>query len=452
MAPLEKSQPDAFPRPRPATAPSAARRTQRERARQANAVGRRLRSELKALLATCPGSRQTSASLAQWLSVSRPVCHRLFAAVQVEGDGLEVLAALPGVDALRQIARAAEARGVSRRIIAATLGAIDHYHDLVGLAGGSQAKLLAQLERLRQDLSARSASAAAALLERRGLHDAAARVMGIKCQTHMVVYVLLPGRFGPAAHEHQPGASAPDMLAALNVQAWLGVRARAGHFPLVATRTSDLPTNQSHPTTLELSNAEGFTPGAILGEFSTLPLPAIHSSRIGRHLHQQIDMTMPRALRSREARDVVMGNRFYVSPPTPRTPQEHTELADSTELTQQVSVMPRIPATNLILDVLVHKELAPIKLDCRGVYYPGHEGLVVDDADKRWADRLGDGPRSSPIATGAAPAGIDLDYGRVLSTLAEHAGVAASELVTFRMEMEYPLQGWQHLAELVLQR
>lgn len=398
--------------------------------RRAEAAGRRLRAELKQLVAACPASARTSAGLGRWLGVSRPVCHRLLAGIACDGDGLGVLAEMPGHEAIELVIRAAEAKGLKRAAVTSALIAADEYGEVIGLAGGSRHKLVARLDRLREDLALRGVLTGKGLGARRAMHDAAAELLGISCEACFSMYILLPGAAGIE----------PVKLEALHAMGWLGVRARAAHFPLVASRATDLEAEELRPTTLEYSRADGFTPGAILGAFSSMPFPKVNSVMIGNKLVQQVDFAGARQMRAREGKDVVIGNRFLVSPPTPRDDVR----------THQVSVLPRIPTARLAMDVLVHRDLGAKELRAHGVYYVGTEGIVIGDPERRWADRLDHQPSISRINVDAAPEGINLRYVELLAAMLSHAGVRREEFDLFRMQIDYPLHGWQHLAELLL--
>jgi len=395
--------------------------------------GRKLRAELKSLVAACPATNRTSAALARWLGVSRPVCHRLLAGIGCDGDGLGVLAEMPGHGAIEQVIRAAEAKGIKRSIVTGALIAAADYGDVIGRAGGSQNKLLGKLIRLREDLALRGVLGGRGLGERRAMHDSAARLMGIACEACFTMYMLLPERFGP-----EPKAG---RLSALHAMAWLGVRATTSHFPLVASRVSDIDLKEGGATTLEYSRADGFTPGAILGSFSSLPFPKVNSEMVGNRLVQHINLAAARGMNARDGKDVVIGNRFAVSPPTRR---------DGLGV-HQISVLPRIATGKLTLDVLVHKDLRAKDLRARGVYFVGHEGLVIDDPDRRWADRLDHLPTLTRPSAGEVPDGIHIKYRELLDAMMSHAGTKPEEFDLFRMSMDYPIQGWQHLAELIVE-
>lgn len=375
----------------------------------------RLRATFERLRLWAPAEVRAPARLHAWLGVDRSVCYRMYADVETENVPASRLAELlPGSEGATAMLGAFRRRHAPAALTAAAAVAVERYAALIHAAGGSQAKLV---RLARQSEAAHTADP----VERRlaQCSRTAAEAMGIRCDRLSIIYILAGGAQGAHAGWH-----------AVSATSYLGLRAADRHFPIATFL--ETPALGSGSTTLDEDDADGWRPGAVLGEFSSDPLPSVVGERHADRLVQLIEVGSRRGLRAAQGRDVVIGNRFRVTPPQHARPH-------------QISMIPRVPASELVIDVLVEPSLNATDLHPRGAYFVSHLGPVVGPPEERWFDR---GPACISAQRVSAD---DSQAWNARRRLRDHLlGVAgiSREPDHFRLTARWPMVGWQVLAEL----
>ncbi|MBX9736500.1 MAG: hypothetical protein K2X32_06190, partial [Phycisphaerales bacterium] len=160
----------------------------------------RLCSEVRALVALIPAQHRTASRLARWLKVDRSLCSRFLAADTQLDEPVQVFALLPGVDGFRAVIRALGRCGVDRSRVARALAAANTYEECVGLAGGSQSKLVRLTARLAAEppveivspLRTASGKRPAILTPRALMFNAMSELTGTNTQACSLTYAVRP--------------------------------------------------------------------------------------------------------------------------------------------------------------------------------------------------------------------------------------------------------------------
>ncbi len=384
-------------------------------------LGERIRTDLRLAIGEIPPERRPTTELSRWLKVNRSICHWVKAAARHEGEPVLVFRLLPGDEGLEMLLRALRGKIVEPRQIDGALAALNAYREAIGLAGGSQAKLVRLAARLLEAEN-QATSADPDLDKRERLYDAAAELCGERSQGFCLVCAINPG----------PG---PDEVTCVAALGQAGVTREARHLPVVLSRRRDGAYARGPGQVLDARPADGFPSGAAggaIGRFSTLPLPVITTEARDRSHVQVLD---PRGATPREV-TVFIGERFTSAQP---------RAAGSNPLV--ISAIPRVPARWLVVDVHVHRDVR-LAGDPRGLaHFIGAEGATAVAPDQRWYDRLENGPtvrrlRKSP-ADWASLAFAELPA--VAGMVLEQAGQDRSRYTGWRLEQAFPIWGIQYM-------
>jgi hypothetical protein len=388
------------------------------------ALASRILVQLRIAMREVPAAKSPTSELARWLNVNRSICHWAKAACSHEGEPVLLFGVLPGVEGLEALLRALRRKVDAPRKVDGALAAVQVYREAVGIAGGSQAKLVRLCDQLLR--SERGSSEPDPDLARRErLFAAAAELCGSRSRAFCLSCVIYP-------------AASADEMSCVAALGQVDVERAAVHLPLVLARQRDVATFRGADQTLEGDLAGGFTPGAVIGRFSTLPLP-IATTEGGDKSHVAV-LDPTRAAPNRLT--AFVGQRFST---------QHPRLTD--HRTFLTSAIPRVPTQTLLFDLHVHEGLAFTPPPVCAAHFVGAEGPTRDVADSRWYDRLTNTitARSldrSPdaLATDAFGAMPELtDY------LVQQSGQDRSQFRSWRLEMRYPAWGIQYLMTMKAQ-
>ena len=166
-----------------------------------------------------PAPERQPTRMSRWLVVDRTLCSRMVLAARSTGGPMEMFSRLPGVEGLLLIVHALASRGVDASRVAAARLAVQEYADLVGTAGGSQAKLIRAMQ-ARAESPGGDPEAACRLAFRRRIFEGAAGITGAWSDTLLMISA------------YRPSPRADGQLERLAEFANLGLRRRAGAFPL----------------------------------------------------------------------------------------------------------------------------------------------------------------------------------------------------------------------------
>lgn len=370
-----------------------------------------MRSQLAAALAAVPPEYRPTTKLANWLGVNRSICHWVRTAATFDGDDALVLKTLPGVEGLESMLLALNRKLNETSLTESALASVQAYREAIGIAGGSKAKL----DRLVADLIATeqaSANQGTDLSGRARFFEAAAAVVGAASETLSMSFIAQPD-----------GAGGVMCMAALgHVQ----VRHQREHMPLVLLRRRSDAAAPSTDRTLQGDRAAGFTPGAVIGRFSTVPLPIVTTQTRERALVQVLDSQAD----APNPFTVYIGQQFPLPPLPPEGPAE-----------QVFSAVPRVPTRRLLLDVHMHRSMPIPGMPTAFSQFTGSDAGAGARPERRWFDQVGSTPTPTLLEPGrrTGPGAGLATHEEVTSWLLEEAGLSASDVRTFRLDVEYPL-------------
>lgn len=405
---------------------------------RAEAVGRRLASELRAVLEPVGLSMRSIRALARHLGVDANVCQRAVAAARCTENPLEALRRTPGPEGLDQLRRACARRGVDPPRLEALQAAVFELEHLQAEHGGSLIRLRKWLEESGPDLA--GSDLGDSVSRRRDSYRSIADSLGCRVDTHAVAAFMRPAR-GRASKAGPAGsARRTDQLEGFMLNAYTGWRARPGAMPLVLTTYggSACPDPGDECAAEETGEARAglFSRGGfVLEEFSTRPCPLMTQRRSEEGAVVQVLDPAVSSARMPAGVDVAQANPLLgVDDPLAQKPPRHTSF-----------VRVRYPTTELLLDVFMHRELAVASVPSGAI---GWSGLwLAQDRPMPWYDRL-PGPAPVVVTPGEAldnPCCHCPWYSDAIRRLASDAGWPLEEFVCHRLFVRFPLWGAVYL-------
>lgn len=369
-------------------------------------LGNRLRSQLAEALDAVPPQRRSPTEMSRWLGVHRSVCHWVRAAATHTGDPALALERLPGIEGLEKLLRALRRRGVEPRRVDGALAGLELYREAIGLAGGSRAKLIRDVAMLLHDEQT-AGNGDPAVRGRERMFEAAAEVCGARSDGLMVIIVATPG----------DGAE----LRCVAVMGQVNVMRERDHLPLVLSRRRTAPPGRSE-LTIDGDPTDGFTPGAVIGRFSSLPLPTVTSTARDQTLVQVLDAggESPNPLTA------FVGQRFAVMP---------TRSGGSGELV--FSAVPRVPTRRLVIDAYLHKDVRALESPTGFAQLLGGDGSA--GPERRWYDQIGSDLPVHVIDREACGNPTYARHAELAEWLIEQSGQAREDLRAWRLEVEFPV-------------
>lgn len=386
----------------------------------AQAVGRRLAYELRQVLRAVGWPGLSIRALSRTLGVDANICQRAVAAASSADQPEQVLLKTPGVEGLDLLRRACARRGVRPDLLEALHTATFELEALISRHGGSLRRVRASLGSMSGQTLTSDGAGAAAL--RRSAWRAAAGCVGAQLDTHAVAVAMRLPRSGAHA-----GATAASMLEGFSLNAYAAWRGTQGGLPLLLSTFGGGPDQ-----TASGPFAEG---GRVLDEFSTQPRKLL-TQRVptpGTTL-QVLDNTAEED-RSAAPVDLALLNPLVgVSNPLTEPSREHTSF-----------VRVRYPAKELLLDVLLDRELAARCVPIPSIAWAGP--WLSRGEQMPWYDRVpGDeGVVVMPADRLTNPCSHCPWYIRALRHASDLAGWSLAEFVCYRLHVCYPLWGAAHL-------
>lgn len=388
-------------------------------AARADQMAQRLHAELSRLMRQIPESSRGASSLSRLTGVLRVTCQRVVSALADLPVGPRLLVRLPGTEGLRQFLDGMATAGAAKEDIGTAQAAVDEFERLLSQLGGGQARLA---ERLAAGGGSVQVVGEDSVAVRRSLNDAAWRVTGRRCETSLSIYAF-------RVPEQSPGT-----LERALAKGVIGVQLAEGGLPLQLSSGDTLAEDDGAlagragdgVSTLDASLARGRTPEAILGPFTSHPMPTVTARGGKGSLMQVVDPSE----RTREPFDVVTAVRANspVHDPATGKPSLH-----------EVWSLVNMPSRRLVLDVYLH----------RGIerrYRPSidaqlwNPGLTVPE-EQRWATRLSPQPRLQLLGSGLGQAACE-SYARHAELTAyffQRLAWPVEEFVGFRCEVVQPI-------------
>jgi hypothetical protein len=353
--------------------------------RRADEVGRLLQSTFGQILWRLPPRVVRVSDVARWLGLDRSICQRVVIGVRDATDGLGVLERFPGVRGLEQFVAASAGKGCPAPVTRAARRALDDYARLVSAAGGSQARLVGQIEALRARGDGRrrpsAANGAPADVERarRLSFDGAVALTGLASDARVDVVMLAPAE--PRSFDPRRGGR----VTTVSATGMIGVEAAPYAMPL--TRRSRLAGLTPVPAQIG-APASGVTPDLLLRDFTSDPPPRVTTRTEGEYLIQIFNpedgatagagAEAPRG--PSPPLDIVAALAFSWVWASPTSPGSNY---------YSVGRVIGPPARRLVFDVYLHRALPPPGAVTAHVLRPGVQGSLGDARPaSRWFDRL----------------------------------------------------------------
>jgi hypothetical protein len=325
------------------------------------------------------------------------------------------------VQGLRQfvsaLAARKEARGQSEPLASAA-AAIDRFEALLSRLGGSQRQLKA---RLGLDVHGHAEAPPAHggaddLASREALFRAAAGVTGRFFSTLIDVRII------------RPVAGQPSLTEGVRVRGMIGHVARADAVPLEVAGSAPLRADPIGPAFSTLSNApaSGNTPGSLLPEFCSQPLPRVTSRAAGPRVAHVIDAEA----NGDKPIDIVMAHRGA-------QPDRHP--ASLTPPLGEMWLLVTFPVRRVIFDVFLHRDIARRCIPSLELHLWGPD--VLGQGASRWSTRFPGNPRLELLGSGLAGASTPA-YARqaqLLRHVFHQVEWPEDEFVGYRCEASYPV-------------
>ena len=408
-------------KPWPAEVPAPAPMLSAEEHAEAERVARRLHEELRVAIELLPESQRGASVMARTLGIDRATCQRIVGVASRAQIGPDSLVQLPGIQGLRQFLRAMGSRRGAKahaEQLAAAGAAVDRFEELIEHLGGSQRRLRLRLGFAGESAGARSlVGGADDPVAREALFRAAAAVTGRWSETTLETRIVRP----------VPGH--PLRTEGVRLRGLLGHMARHDAVPLEMGENA--PLRAAAPpgpafATLDARPASGHTPGSLLHEFCTTPLPRVISRSSGNRVVHVIDTAESPDGR---ADDIVMAHRAA-------QPDRHP--ATLRPPIGEMMFLITFPTRRLIFDVYLHRDIARRCI-------PSVEVHLTQDAKgpgmARWSTQFPGGPRLEVLSGGPAGAGHPASprqadmIGHALSQL----GWNPADFVGYRCEAMHPI-------------
>ncbi len=390
----------------------------------------RLSAEVRALASQIPPQHRTASRLARWTKVDRSLCSRFLAADTQFDEPVQVFALLPGVDGFRAVVRALGRCGVDRSRVARALAAANTYEECVGLAGGSQSKLVRLTSTLARQFPAQpmldapnaAASRAEPASPRSLMFDAMSALTGTSAAAVSLTYAV----------RHRPELQSLDAAA---IQGLVSLRRTSGHLPVVLSRNISPDKQRHRSSTLERDPTHGPSPSSVIGLLTSDPLPVVTASGSGPLTSLLIDP----ASDSAQELTVYIGSRQAV------------QLPSDSDRTHDISLVARVPARWSIIDVYVHDDLCIRREPKAYESYIGVEGPILGELAERWYDHLTDSAPVPQLARGLADSAWPHAprHSEAAHILFESTGWNPAQFRHYRLESAMPIWGTQQTIRFI---
>lgn len=389
---------------------------------EAEQVARRLHAELRAVIELLPEGRRAASAMARALRIDRATCQRIVAVASRTGIGPDGLVQLPGIQGLRHFLKAVGSRKGARaqaEQLAAAGAAVDRFEELIEHLGGSQRRLRSRLGLAGGVPAASSAQHGGAEdpVVREALFRAAASITGRWSETTIETRIIRP----------VPGH--PLLTEGVRIRGLIGHRARADAVPLEVGETAPLRT-ASPPgpafATLDARPASGHTPGSLVPEFCTEPLPRVISRSAGNRVVHVIDTAEAPV---DAATDIVMAHKAS-------QPDRHP--ATLRPALGEMQFLMTFPARRMVYDVFLHRDIARRCIPSMEVHLWRPD--LAGPGPGRWSTRFPGGPRLELLSGGAAvETGAYARQPDLLAHVLGQIGWDADEFVGYRCETLFPI-------------
>lgn len=357
--------------------------------------------------------------------MDKATAHRVLALASGSADDLSVLAQIPGDAGLMRFAEACRASGMDPGVVAGLESAAERFGRVIRDLAGSKTRLLARVRASGPPDRMRRAHTdpGEELRRREALYRAASEMIGRSTETRVDMMIFRPSDERSGWYDHTW------------VRGLFGHVSRAGASPIsmgfvAKTERGVEARDGSLYETLDADALIGHAPRAVLGEFSTSPVPLITSKGRDHRVSLIVD---PEASASSEGGiDLAVAQHRKAIGPDPS--QERPPVLE-------LNAMIREPVRTLLFDVYLHREMARRAIPQLDLYLwsPGLDQSLSDV----WFDALETSTTLQILGPGLrrAESVSFRRHGELTRAVFEKLRYEGDEFVGFRCEVAYPMWG-----------
>lgn len=415
---------------RPNARASDASKQQRLLAR-AEAVGRRLAGELRAMLAAAGYPPCSIRALARTLGVDANICQRAASASRAADEPLQALRHTPGLEGLERLRLACANAGVELALTEALRAATFELEQLLSEHGGSLIRLRAWLDRATTN-GARGEPMNHVRHRRQAVHGLRA-CLGSRLDTHAVAVFMSTATKRASGKGAGQASSGFPLLEGFMLNVYTGWRSRPDGMPLVLGSLGRSAIER------ERAAADG---GDLLaqGGFLLEKYCSQKRSFVTERVDSAGNSLQVLASASAHSEDGPPFTAAIVNPfrsvesPFAGTPPMHTSF-----------VRARYPTDELLLDVFMHRDLAATCVPTGSVSWTGT--WLYQGDEMPWYDRV---PERVPVSIlpGSSignPCKHCPWYADAVGLAASRVGFDIDEFVCHRLYMPFPIWGAAHI-------
>jgi hypothetical protein len=370
-------------------------------------IGNDLRTALLAVVDALPDGPPSPTPLALQLDINRVIASRLLNAI-AQPDPYEVLHRVPGPNSLRSIVDAATRFDIARADCDAAHHAIDRFANLIRDRFGTRSALNAAISAQNADLQLRFEASS-----RYHVYKGMRQVLGVAADVWLTSMIFAP------SHAHD------DFLDITTIHGALGMRRLRPDANVSFTfgPPHHAPNDPPQPDRSPVGLQEFYTNRPATLETHLENGRLVHQlveDSIG--LHAVVDMLAV----SHNAR----GSLRYATPERKRG---------------GVALFADIPVKTLVCDALLHKDAFPGAEPEFIAYNPGARGPANPNDPSRDRDRIAVPEQIESLGTSANRFDVAClpNYAGMVSRVCRKLGHAQDDFRVYRMQMAYPVHGFQ---------
>lgn len=370
-------------------------------------VGAALGRTIRAVFEAVPACSLRPTELARTLRASRVMISRISSAVARE-DPIELLTSIPGPESLRSVVRACREAGVPRGVADDALDAIGRFDGLIRDRFGTRAALDAALSVQRDDALERFERSS-----RYQIYKGMSQILGVEADTWLTCMMLTPSR------------AEPDAVDVTNIHGALGMRRLRPDVPIFFAYGSPHSMAEVADSPVDLSMD--------LSPFYTnAPAPLVASRRGGKIIHE----FPPGELSKAATYDMLAATH---------APRGSHRYASATRRRRGVAIIPDIPVTTMVCDVLVFGDIFAGVVPDLHVFNTAVRGVVDVEDQSRAHDRVMAPFRIEDLGLGGGgcPMNECPRYPGMIEALCARTGHDPAMLRTWRLRVAYPIYGFQ---------
>jgi len=372
-------------------------------------VGARLRSSIGPVLEGVSGCSLRPTELSRTLEISRVMLSRVLSAIGKE-DSVEVLISIPGPETLRSIIRAAQKYGADHEYCQAAMQAIDGFDHLIRDQFGTRAALNAALSVKHDDTRQRFEQAS-----RYQVFKGMSQILGFQGKVWLTCMMFTPN------------AEDCDTIDISTIHGTSGLRRLRPDAPiqLVYGLPLKYKSGRDFPVQMEFD----LTPF-----FSHIPAPLTVVEDQGKVI-------------STFAPEIGGKDALYDMLDSVHVPAGLSKFPRPGQKTRGTSVVPDVPVVTLVNDVILHGDIFKGAQPKLIVYKTMGKGAADNEDPLRDTDRMATNDEIASLGTGLTNLGIQEipKYQEMVNYLCEQNGFAPEEFRTYRLQVQYPVCGFQYI-------